>query len=683
LASAPQAGSTSSIVYAGGTYPISIAKMAVDGGGNAYVIGNWLVTGAMYIPYLPLPPAIALSDIVVSKIDPSGGIAYVTHIGGKGNDTALGIAVDSSGNVYGAGYTTSQDFPLRHATQSIPGSPSTGFVFKLDSNGDLAWSTYFGGSGLGLLGGSVNAVAVDGAGNAYVTGISDQANLTTTAGAFQTTAIVRGNVLGPASSAFVAKFSPLGTLVYSTWLGGSAPNCVGGSGCVGYTRTDDGLAIAVDGGGNAYVTGTTNSTDFPVTPGAFQTGCACPPHTTNDFVTKLNPAGAKPVYSTYLRQGTGYSGHNSPRSGAITVDSGGKAYVALPAVGPDSPALPQSFVAALNPAGSALAFSTYVGGTSPGGTSSIPTGIALDAAGDVFLSGTTHDATFPDSLTAFPTGPNFVMELSPGVTKVLFSARLPVGTVDADVAIDPATGNVVTAGSSGYLMRLSNLSSPLPPVLGVGNAANGSIDQAVTPMEILSIYGIGIGPKTPVTARPSAGTYPTTLGGVQVFFNHRPAPLLYVSANLINTVVSDNPETYFGPEIVDVVLNGAQIAELTVPLTANMPGIFINPDGSAIAVNQDGTLNSRTNPAKDGSTVSIFGTGVASLLQFEQQPTVQLQSSPQASYQLTYAGPAPHLITGAFQISFKVSQVSGNQLPIQLLAGGIQNPFTVFVYVTP
>jgi hypothetical protein len=74
---------------------------------------------------------------------------------------------------------------------------------------------------------------------------------------------------------------------------------------------------------------------------------------------------------------------------------------------------------------------------------------------------------------------------------------------------------------------------------------------------------------------------------------------------------------------------------------------------------------------------------VTSLMQFEQQPTVQLQSSPQVSYQITYAGPAPHLITGAFQISFKVSQVTGNQLHIQLLAGGIQSPFTVFVYVSP
>ena len=687
LASTRQAGLASSIVYAGGTYPMSIAKMVVDGAGNAYVIGNWLVTGAMYDPSLPLPPAIALSDIVVSKIDPTGAIAYVTYIGGKGNDTALGIAVDSSGNVYGVGFTTSQDFPMRHPVQTVPGSADTGFVFKLDSAGDLAWSTYFGGSGLDAPGGSgssVNAVAVDAAGNAYVTGISDQPNLVTTAGAFQTTAIVRSNVLGPARSAFVAKFSPLGALVYSTWLGGSTPNCVGGSGCVGYARTDDGLAIAVDSGGNAYVAGTTNSTDFPVTPGAFQTNCGCPPHTTNSFVTKLNPAGAKPVYSTYLRQGSGYPGISASRSGAITVDSGGKAYVALPAAGPsNTTAFPQSFVAALNPAGSALTFSTYVGGTSPGGTSSIPTGIALDANGDVFLSGTTHDATFPDSLAAFPAGPSFVMELNPNVTKVLFSARLPVGTVDADVAIDPAAGNVVTGGSSGYLMRLSSLSSALPPVLGIGNAANGSLDKGVTPTEIVSIYGIGIGPKTPVTARPSAGTYPTSLGGVQVFFNHQPAPLLYVSGNLINTVVSDIPGIYFGPETVQVVLNGAQVAELTVPLTANMPGIFTNPDGSAIAVNQDGTLNSRTNPAKNGSTVSIFGTGVTSLLQLEQQPTVELQFSPQGSYQITYAGPAPHLITGAFQISFKVdvSQVSGNQLPVQLLAGGIQGS-TVFVYVT-
>ena len=694
--------STSSIVYAGGTYPISIVKMAVDGAGNAYVIGNWLVTGSMYVPYLPLPPAIALSDIVVSKIDPTGAVAYVTHVGGKGNDTAKGMAVDSSGNVYGVGYTTSQDFPLRHAVQAVAGSGATGFVFKLDASGDLAWSTYFGGNGLDFLGSGVNGVAVDATGNAYVTGASDQANLTTTAGVFQTSASVSVSDLNPASSAFVAKFNPAGALVYSTWLGGSAPNCFGGSGCVGYTRTDDGLAIAVDSSGNAYVAGVTNSTDFPVTPGAFQIGCNCLPHTTDAFVTKLNPTGTKLAYSTYLGgidldgmvyDFTGYfnnAENGTPRSGAITVDSAGKAYVALPAVGTavDSPPTPQIFVAALNPAGTALTFSASVGGTS-----SHPTGIALDANGDVFVSGTTSSSTFPDSLGAFPAGPSFVMELSPISTKVLSSVRLPAGAVDADVAIDPATGNVVTAGSSGYLMRLNSLSSLLPPVLGAGNAAKWSIDSAVTPLEIVSIYGIGIGPQTPVTARPSAGTYPTSLDGVEVFFNNTPAPLMYVSANLINTVVSDNPGIYFGPETVRVVLNGAQVAELTVPLTANMPGIFHNPDGTAIAVNSDGTINGPANQAKTGSTVSIFGTGVSDLVQSVRSGivgVVGLAQSIAASGTLsqqplptTYAGPAPHLISGAFQINVKVP-TNGPQFPypVQVLAGGILSP-AVFVWVAP
>jgi len=685
LSSVPQAHS---LIYAGGNSPISTVKIAMDAAGNTYVIGNGLVTGSMYFPYLPLPPAVAPSDVVVSKIDPGGTVVYVSHLGGKGSDMATGIAVGSSGDVYGVGYTTSSDFPLQHAVQSIPGSGTTGFIFKLDAFGDLVWSTYFGGSGLDLLGSRVNAVAVDPVGNAYVTGLSDQSNLMTTAGAFQVSGGVSAQFDDPAASAFVAKFNPVGALVYSTWLGGRTPNCFVGSGCAYYARVDSGLGITVDREGNAYVAGVTNSIDFPTTDGALQTSCNCPSYSTQAFVTKLRPTGASLGYSTYLG-GIGYTGQssqgllpplqNASRSLAISVDSGGNAYVALPAVEPFSSSLtPQILVAALHPTGSALAFSVHVGGPT-----SYPTGIAVDAHGDVLISGTTSSQTFPDSLGAFPTGSSFVTELSPGAAQVLYSLRLPPGAADADVAIDPSTGNIVTAGTSGSLMRLTSLSTQLPPVLGIGNAANWSVDQAVTPMEIVSIYGIGIGPKTPVTAPASSGTSTTSLGGVQVFFNGKPAPLLYVSANQINTVVSDNPGVYFGPETVQVVFEGVKLPEVTLPLTANMPGIFHNPDGTAVALNSDGTVNGRGNKSKNGSVVSIFGTGVTDLVQPVQSGFVEIPGFSQPPLQITYQGPARQQIAGTFEISVAVpSNGPQDPYPLQVLAGGVLSP-VVYVWVAP
>jgi uncharacterized protein (TIGR03437 family) len=666
--SAPASSPAGTVVSGGGGYPISIVSMAVDATGNVYVIGNWLVTSASYASFTTPPPA--QTSIVLSKIDPTGVTVYVTRLGGKQADSATGIAVDSSGHVYGVGYTTSPDFPLLHAVQSIPGSGKNGLVFKLDPSGDLVWSTYFGGTDLGaantqpvtafVVGSSVNAVAVDSAGNAYVTGASDQPNLITTPGAFQT----KGNVssgIADYSSAFVTKFDPSGTPLYSTWLGGSTPNCLGGSGCIAYRKTDAAGSIAVDSAGNAYVAGQTNSTDFPTTPGAFQTSCNCPEYFFDGFVTKLNPAGSELVYSTY-------AGGFVPFS--MVLDSSGAAYIA----GQTFPSF-LAFAGTLNATGSALTSSAYGGGSN---TYSSANAIARDNAGHVFLSGTTSSPEFPSSLSGFPAGQNFLLELSPDLSKVLYSVRLPAGTSDMDVAIDPFTGDLMAAGSSGDLMRLTSLSAPLPPILGVGNAANWTIDNAVAPQEVVSIYGIGIGPQQAVTAQPSSGVYPTSLGGVQVSFNNHPAPLLYVSANQINTVVSDSPLNQFGPETVVVVVNGTPLPGFTLPLTANMPGIFRNMDGSAIAINQDGTLNRQANPAKAGTVITFWGTGVTALI--EQVPGgvyVLGMSIGTGVFQPLLTpneGPAPNMIQGVFRVQVQLPASPAEQQPLQILAGGSLSP---------
>ena len=234
-----------------------------SGGNNTYVNGIAVdsakcayVAGKTYDSSLPTsatavqPSYGGQADAFVIKLNAAGsGEIYGTFLGGSQTDKALGIAVDSSGNAYIAGNTTSFDFPLHNAVQTIaPYSPSgDGFVAKL--NGDasaLVYSTYLSGVG----GSSANAIAVDGNGNAYVTGRNMlQVNL---AADFPLKDALQPTMAG-GNDAFLTKFDPTGALVYSTYLGGSSD--------------DSGLAVGVDSAGDAYVAGTTSSPDFPLAGG--------------------------------------------------------------------------------------------------------------------------------------------------------------------------------------------------------------------------------------------------------------------------------------------------------------------------------------------------------------------------------------------------------------------------------
>jgi hypothetical protein len=216
------------------------------------------------------------------------------------------------------------------------------FVTKLNATGTaLVYSTYIGGSYRD----EGYAIAVDGSGNAYVTGYTKSTDYDVTPGAFQTTKEGGQDV-------FVTKLNATGTaLVYSTYIGGS-----------GY---DYGYGIAVDGSGNAYVTGYTFSTDYDVTPGAFQTTKG---GYRDVFVTKLNATGTALVYSTYIGGSGGDEGY------AIAVDGSGNAYVTGYTYSTDYDVTPGAFqttnggggdvfVTKLNATGTALVYSTYIGGS--------------------------------------------------------------------------------------------------------------------------------------------------------------------------------------------------------------------------------------------------------------------------------------------------------------------------------
>jgi hypothetical protein len=378
-------------------------------------------------------------------IDP---LIYSTYLGGSGNDEGYGIAVDSTGNAYVTGHTSSTNFPTMNPLQPANAGGNDVFVAKINSAGSaLVYSTYLGGSsddyGVGI--------AVDSAGNAYVTGYTASTDFP------MMNPLQSDNTSVNGYDAFVAKLDPTGSaLVYSTYLGGSAD--------------DDGLGIAVDGAGNAFVTGKTNSTDFPITPGAFQTKLG---GSYDAFVTKIDPTGSTLVYSTYLGgryEEDDFFGHGV--GGAIAVDSGGNAYVTGQTYSPDFPTTPgafqtilnnsylggNAFVTKIDPTGSTLVYSTYLGGVNTDWEDGqcYGAGIAVDSTGNAYVTGSTGSVYFPITPGAFQPfcndcfgyGTNaFVTKLNPTGSALVYSSYLGGGAQDrgADIAVD-SVGNAYVTG---------------------------------------------------------------------------------------------------------------------------------------------------------------------------------------------------------------------------------------------
>jgi RHS repeat-associated protein len=338
------------------------------------------------------------SDAFVAKVSGSGAsLLYATYLGGSldelddpSNDEATDISVDSTGTAYIVGTTNSTDFPLANARQGSLGGGTDAFVAKLSTTGSgLIYSSYLGGSSDDA-GGSI---AIDDAGYTYVVGTTDSVNFPVA------NAIQSGN--GGNTDAFIAKLNPSGSqFVYSTYLGGSERE---GLANAGYPSPK--MGVAADAEGNAYVSGETASTyDFPVTPNALQPTFGG--GGLDAFVTKIDPTGSAPVYSTYLGGAADDSG------GGIAADSAGNAYltgrtysynfpVTAGAAQPANAEAPDAFITKIDPTGSAPVYSTYLGGDHipPRGTwywaEDSGVDLTIDASGNAYVVGWTRSADFP------------------------------------------------------------------------------------------------------------------------------------------------------------------------------------------------------------------------------------------------------------------------------------------------
>ena len=319
----------------------------------------------------------------------------------------------------------------------------------------LSYSTYLGGSGYD----AGTAIAVDGSGNTYVTGFTRSGNFPVTPGSFQTSCGTSGTCNGFFWDAFITKLSANGQVVYSTFLGGSA--------------SDMGKAIAVDASGAVYVAGQTFSSDFPTTSGAFSRTYGGSGDT---FVAKLNAAGTALQYSTYL------GGSGIDNAEGIAVDSTGNAYVTGQTYSTDFPTAAaiqslnggnqdsDAFVTEINSTGSALVYSTYLGGSSMDWANAI----AVDSSGDAYVVGFTRSADFPiaGSLQATCGGcpgfaDAFVAELAPNGGALLHSTYLG-GSGD-----DHGTGITVDSGGNIYVTGFT-YSTDFPVTAGAYQASLAS-----------------------------------------------------------------------------------------------------------------------------------------------------------------------------------------------------------------
>lgn len=469
--------------FLGGGMTDGGADITVDSEGNAYVIG---ATESPDFPTVdPIQPTVNnFFDVFIAKLNPSGSaLVYSTFLGGNRGDRGHGIALDSFNNVYVTGITESPDFPVVKPLQpNYKGGVNDVFIAKLNSEGsDLVFSTYFGdigydygtdvavdssgnayvsgeggylipttpgafkgaesgafvlklnSSGTSLIyfaiigAGSANKIAVDGAGNAYVTGSTEDPKFPTTPNAFDRTCGTDGTCdlesTNRKSDAFVSKLNSAGSApLYSTFLGGG--------------DRDHGTGIAVDSFSNAYVTGYTYSGNFPKTSNAFQyPGVGA-------FVSKLNSGGTALNYSSLIGPGT---------AGDIALDDNRNAYVIGTTGAPDFPVvnpiqgsisgIEDAFVAKLNSTGTTLIFSTYLGGWG----NELGQGIAVDSQGSAYVTGYTQSFDFPSYKSIQPYNHNDA-----------FVAKIVDPSADLSISITDSPDPVTIGENLTYTIGVTN-----------------------------------------------------------------------------------------------------------------------------------------------------------------------------------------------------------------------------------
>ena len=657
------------VTYLGGSADDIATALAVDSAGNAYITGytnssNFPVTANAFQKTFAGSGGnqrFRFGDAFVAKLNPGGtSLVYSTYLGGSQDELGLGIAIDAAGNAYVTGTTLSANFPVagnpvQRTFKGSGGQPQLlefpfpffvagdAFVAELNPSGSgLIFSTFLGGS----RDDTPLAIAVDTSG-IYVAGATLSTDFPVTGGSFQQTNNGPGTLdqFFNFGDGFIAKLNSSGSaIIYATYLGGNGDDAI--------------TAIAVDGSGSVYACGCTNSPNFPVTSGAYQTFYHGPTQEFSEriqgdaFAVKLNPGGSALVYGTYI------GGAGDECATAIRVDSAGNAIVAghtssfnfpvsadalqknLAGLGRqwnNGDDFGDGFIFSLNAAGSAVRYASFFGGSFDDDIA----GIALDSSGNIFATGSTVSMNFP---------------LTTGAYQQAFAGSNTIGRLKGDA----------------FVVKFSGLTQNNAPSIG-GIASAASYSTAVfAPGEVVAIFGQNLGPTgTTLTAQidPLTGRLSTSLSGAQVLFDGLAAPLVYVNPQQSSAII---PFEVAGKAATQVtaVYNGAQSAPFQLKLGATAPGLFTNNQqgsGQAAVYNEDGSRNGADNPASAGSVIVLYGTGAGQFVPPGITGQIVATSPPFPSIagnlsvtvggimvpssSILYSGPVPGLVEALFQIN--------------------------------
>jgi uncharacterized protein (TIGR03437 family) len=672
--------------------------IAVDSAGSVYVAGDtYSIDFPTKNPYESAPPAKQFGgsnvapglwpSAFVTKFSPDGSsLVYSTYLGGNNYDYIYAIAVDSSGSAYVTGETNSTTFPVTSGAYQTVCDPAptnqpppytascnpqnvSAFVTKLNPAGTgLVYSTFLGGYAYAY----ATAIAVDSAGRAYIAGNEEEycsTQYTAFQGCFPTTsgAVIGGNatVGGDPQFAFVAAFDPTGAhLLYSTIFGDQNFKCT--IACGGDTYA---TGVAVDANGYFYLVGETTASKLPTTVGVVQPSAA--PLGSNGtyveawrgfiakFIPVTSPGGVLLAYSTYL------GGHTQALGdfiSGITIDSASNAYVVGytnssdfpvtkgvygPVCGVNGLGCSAAHVTKLNPTGSAILWSTYVGGGKSDGSDALFfTGpIQLDGKGNVYIMGQAGP-TFPlVNPVEPPVTPGYmevtVAELDPAGANLLFSTRIGatggLGTTNpAGMAVDSA-GNIYLAGNiagpgllttpgafqttasnspccyHGFVARIAATPPQISAVLDGAGFQSG-----ISPGAWISIFGTNLAYTTRgwLSSEIVGGKLPTLLDGVSVTIDSRLAAVSYISPLQLNVQVPDDTAT--GPVPVTVTTPQGT-ATTTVTMQTVSPGLFMYDAANRryvaaqhadySIVGPPGLYPGASSPAKPGEVIILYATG--------------------------------------------------------------------------
>jgi uncharacterized protein (TIGR03437 family) len=619
---------------------------------------------------------IACADVAVSKYSAAGELQFITYLEGQYSESPGFLGIAPNGSLVVAGTTDSANFPVTASAaqpayagppampQGNEGEQPAGnfFAAVLDPTlGHLQASTFLGGPNAASMG----TAALGADGSLYFlpelfTG-SFVAGMPVTAGALQSAC--QGN---PCQNAYAAHLSPgLDQLLYGTYLPGLAE-----------------ATAQLYSDGSVYYAGSA-AAGFPATPNAYQ-----PQNNTGSsegFIARLDPTGSKLLFGTY------FGGPNSAISPMIVAPDG-SVWAGVSGVSPGS-------LIHLDGSGSTLLADVPIE----------PGPMVLNNAGDLFTFAGGAITVSPGAILGGSCGGPAYVEVSP-TGQQLFATYLPVEAYGFDGADTNGTPFLDTPSGRVEVVQSQSTS----PYAGcVVEAASYLTLDEVSPGEIVTIFGSGMGPVSGVGFQLVNGQVPTLLGGTQVLVNGEPAPLLYASYGQINLILPYSLAVGATPAI-QVVTNGTPLSPLSSAVVIPEGIYLFQVNGEAVALNQDGTVNSPQNPAQPGSTVSLFGTGggqtnppstagqitplalwpLALTPQAEIVYVVQPGGPPgtfvDAPINVEYAGAAPALISGVTQVNVTLPNVipaivgyPPGTLPLGVIAPGTAGSNVVTISIAP